>query len=137
MSVELSLIEDGRPKSGRTWKKKQTQRFSSQKRAGVLSHLGKSFEVKDRMRKEREQMKALEAELRANSKALKVAEIAKKEERKKQKMENEFKSSSYQVINPSKMKSMSKKQLRMVKKTAMNKNGQVELVNIFGTTSKK
>eukprot|EP01035_Chromulina_nebulosa_P016916 gene16916-22407_t len=44
-------------------------------------------------------------------------------------MANEYKNSLYQVINPSKLKTMSKKQLRLIKKTSVNKNGQVELVN--------
>ena len=34
-------------------------------------------------------------------------------------------------IKPDKLKKMNKKQLRMVKKTAMNKNGQIELVNPY------
>jgi hypothetical protein len=34
-------------------------------------------------------------------------------------------------INPSKMKGMSKKQLRNIKKTSVNKFGQVELVDVY------
>ena len=35
-------------------------------------------------------------------------------------------------LNGEKMKSMSKKQLRQVKKTQMNANGAVELVDVYG-----
>lgn len=34
-------------------------------------------------------------------------------------------------INPAKMKGMSKKQLRNIKKTSVNKHGQVELVDVY------
>lgn len=60
-------------------------------------------------------------------------------------MANEYKNSEYQELKHETLKGMSKKQLRMVRKTAMNKNGQVELVNLYGkdngnnntTTNKK
>jgi len=60
-------------------------------------------------------------------------------------MANEYKNSEYQELTHGTLKGMSKKQLRMVRKTAMNKNGQVELVNLYGkdngnnnnTTNKK
>ena len=39
-------------------------------------------------------------------------------------------------LNASKLKTMSKKQLRKVKKTSMNKNGQVELVNPWNSGNK-
>jgi hypothetical protein len=38
-------------------------------------------------------------------------------------------------LNPEKIKTMSKKQLRLVRKTAVNKNGQVELVNPWGNNA--
>jgi hypothetical protein len=47
-------------------------------------------------------------------------------------MDNEYKNSVYQELKHETLKGMSKKQLRMVKKTAMNKNGQVELVSLYG-----
>ena len=47
-------------------------------------------------------------------------------------MANEYKNSVYQELKHETLKGMSKKQLRLVRKTAMNKNGQVELVNLYG-----
>lgn len=38
-------------------------------------------------------------------------------------------------LNAEKLKTMSKKQLRMVKKTTMNKNGQIELVSPWTSVS--
>ena len=53
-------------------------------------------------------------------------------EKRKRQAENELKSSVYQEINASKMKSMSKKQLRMIKKTAMDsKTGKIKLVDAY------
>ena len=40
-------------------------------------------------------------------------------------------------MNPEKLKGMSKKQLRSIKKTAMNEHGQVELVNPWEAKQKK
>jgi len=46
--------------------------------------------------------------------------------------ENELKGASYQVIsNPDKLKRMTKKQLRQVKKTRVNKDGVTELVPAY------
>lgn len=39
--------------------------------------------------------------------------------------------SSVLQINPAKMKGMSKKQLRSIKKTSVNKFGQVQLVDVY------
>jgi hypothetical protein len=46
-------------------------------------------------------------------------------ERAKLRLANEMKNSSYQIIDPIKMKHMNKKQLRSIKKTTVNKDGQV------------
>ena len=40
-------------------------------------------------------------------------------------------------LKPEKLKGMSKKQLRNVKKTTVNKFGQVELANLYGDGSAK
>lgn len=56
----------------------------------------------------------------------------KREEKAKRKAENELKSASYQVLaNPEKLKQMSKKQLRQIKRTRVNKDGVVELVGAY------
>lgn len=144
-------IPDGVPASGRVWKVKQTQRASAQQRSGFLKSLNKSFEEKQMIRQQKKQVLDLERELKQQNKDKRVAEIKRREERKKLIMANEYKNSSYQVVSsivtktfiriliflhlqikPEKLKTMSKKQLRSIKKTAMNKNGQVELVNPWG-----
>jgi hypothetical protein len=123
------LIPDGIPKSGRSWKVKQTSRFSTQNRQGVLSHLSKTYEERKAMKEQFDSVKSLEQRMKDDKLQKKTEEKQRREERKKQRMANEFKNSQYQVIKADKIKHMSKKQLRMIKKTAMNKNGQVELVN--------
>ena len=128
-------IPQGRPKSGRIWKLKQTMRFSSQQRQGVVSHLNNTFVEKERLRENRDRMLSLEREMKEAKKQEMREEKERREAQKKRRMENEYKNSVYQSLNPEKLKGMSKKQLRSVKKTAMNKNGQIELVNLFGSSA--
>ena len=54
-----------------------------------------------------------------------LQEKARREERQTRRIENEFKSTSYQVINESKMKTMSKKQLRLELVNAYPKAGKL------------
>eukprot|EP00981_Chlorochromonas_danica_P012008 scaffold4368_cov180-Ochromonas_danica.AAC.21 len=71
----------------------------------------------------------LEKEMKEEKKRKKEEERQRREEQEKRRLANEFKTTTFQVIKADKIKGMSKKQLRMVKKTSMNKNGQLELVN--------
>ena len=73
----------------------------------------------------------LEHELKENTKVKKEEKKAKIIEKRKLKMENEYKNTTYQVINPEKMKRMNKKQLRMIKKTSVNRDGTVEFVSPY------
>ena len=130
-------IPEGRPKSGRHWKLKQTTRFSFQQRQGVVSHLNKSFEEKELIREKKERMLALEREMKEDNKRKAIEEKQRREDQQKRRMENEYKNSVYQTLRPEKLKGMSKKQLRMVRKTAMNKNGQLELVNPWNVSDRK
>lgn len=64
------------------------------------------------------------------------AEIAERRERQLEKerrrAENQLKGASYQVISdPTKLKKMTKKQLRQIKKTRVNKDGVMELVPAY------
>mmetsp|Transcript_23809 Transcript_23809/g.40537 ORF Transcript_23809/g.40537 Transcript_23809/m.40537 type:complete len:142 (+) Transcript_23809:31-456(+) len=124
-------IPAGRAKSGRLWKAKQTERSSAQKRRGVLSHMAKSFEEKQRIREEKKAVQELENEMKEVKRQQKIEERLRREDKEKRKIANELKSSAYQNINPAKMKGMSKKQLRNIKKTSVNKFGQVELVDVY------
>ena len=67
---------------------------------------------------------------------VRAAELKAKRERavekQRRRAENELKGASYQVIsNPEKLKRMTKKQLRQVKKTRVNKDGVTELVPAY------
>jgi hypothetical protein len=83
-------------------------------------------------RAQKDHVKVLENDLKdARKKRIEEAK-AKRLEKEKRRIANEYKNSSYQMIDATKMKTMSKKQLRMVKKTSVNSKGQVELVNPWG-----
>lgn len=124
-------IPDGKVKSGRFWKNKQTFRSSSQTRHGCLAHMSKSFEQKEKERQEKIQMLALQKEMNDLKKEKIALDRIVKEEKAKLRMANEYKNSSFQEIRPEKLKTMSKKHLRMVRKTAVNQNGSLELVPAF------
>lgn len=132
------VIPEGLNKSGRVWKVKQATRASSQRRQGVLSHLAKSFEEKELIRKRKAEVKHLEDEM-LNEKKRKIAEEKEKaEERKKRRAENEQKTVTYQALNPQKIKTMSKRQLRAVRKTSMNQEtGKIELVSPWSDSKPK
>jgi hypothetical protein len=80
-------------------------------------------------------MKAVERQVKEAKIQRIEDEKAKRVEREQRRIANEYKNSSYQVIDGAKMKTMSKKQLRMVKKTSVNTKGQIELVNVWGGAS--
>ncbi|XP_022103882.1 coiled-coil domain-containing protein 86-like [Acanthaster planci] len=102
----------GRPKSGRTWKTEQTNRFSGMKQDRPLKS---SWQKKMQQKAEMKNLKAFEAEL----KETKSKELERKKQHRakkiKRKLENERKSEIVQVIsNPAKIKRMKKKQLRKI-----------------------
>eukprot|EP01042_Synura_sphagnicola_P030260 gene30260-38984_t len=123
------VIPEGKPKSGRVWKVKQTYRSSTQHRQGVLSHLCKSYEERKRIKDREKEIKAYERELRGQTNKKKETERLRREQLVFKRLENENKAAVYQEIKPEKLKSLSKKQLRQIRKTSVNKNGQVELVS--------
>jgi hypothetical protein len=91
-------IPDGMPKSGRSWKVKQTVRSSAQLKQGVLSHLAKSFEERDAERQKKQNVKELERELIEERKQKKLAEKTRREEQQKRRQENEYKNSVTQEV---------------------------------------
>eukprot|EP01041_Mallomonas_annulata_P008111 gene8111-16653_t len=132
----LSNVPMGKNKSGREWKKVQSKRASSQKRVGVMEHMSISFEDKKQAREKKDFVKSIEKNMKDENKR-KIEEIKKlREERQQRKLVNEQKNSAYQMINPEKLKGMSKKQLRMIRKTSVNKAGQVEFVSPWGKEKK-
>lgn len=119
-----------RPVSGRSWKSVEKKRSSALKKKAALTWEARLLE-----RDERKKIKEAEAEL-LESRKLRLAEAkAKREEKKARRQGNEFKNSVYQVIkNDKTLKSMSKKQTRMIKRTRMSKEGQIELVDAYAPT---
>ena len=124
-------IPEGASKSGRFWKTKQNVRNSSQRRQGVLSHMQSSLEKRNQEKARRASMRAVEAQMKEEKAEERRKERERKEEKAKRRAENAFRSTTYQQINPQKLKTMSKKQLRMVKKTRMAQNGAIELVGSY------
>lgn len=131
VSTSYDKPVDGLPKSGRFWKPKQKERFSSMSRKGILSHMSVSLEAKRQAKIKREQVKQMEQAMKEEVKAEKLRLKQLREEKEKRRMANALNNTKYQQINPEKIKTMSKKQLRMVRKTTVNKHGQVELVGAY------
>jgi hypothetical protein len=94
-----SVIPVGRAKSGRLWKAKQTERSSAQKRRGVLAHMAKSFEEKQRIREEKKAVQELENEMKEVKRQQKIEERLRREDKEKRKIANELKSSSFQNVS--------------------------------------
>ncbi|KAJ8602284.1 hypothetical protein CTAYLR_007853 [Chrysophaeum taylorii] len=122
----------GRPVSGRLWKSVEKQRASVLRNVKAKQTSWDAREVK---RRELQLIRERQEELLATRKA-RLAEIkAKREAKKARKQRNEFKNASYQVINNEMtIKSLSKKQLRMIKRTRVSKEGEVELVDAYAPT---
>ncbi|KAE9035613.1 hypothetical protein PR003_g7698 [Phytophthora rubi] len=121
----------GRPVSGRVWKKVQKTRFSSQGFKGTKV-LSTTWEEKMLKRSKLKELKDLQAEIKARRQAERDAKRQAREEKEKRRKENELKSASVQVISRThRIKTMSKKQLRNIKKTIVNKQGVVEYVPVY------
>lgn len=94
----LNAIPEGKPKSGRTWKKKQVYRTSSQNRKGVLSHLCKTYEQRKAEREKLLSLKTYEKELKEQTKQKKIERRVRREDNQKRRMANELKSAVYQQV---------------------------------------
>lgn len=132
ISKQNILESTGLPKSGREWKSKQAMRHSATFRQGDTSfNLSKTQSHYSAVRARRVNLRELEAEMKQESKDKALAAKAERVEREQRKAANLYKSAKVQAINPEKVKKMSKKQLRMIKKTVMGKDGQLELVPVY------
>ena len=100
MSTESSIIiPEGRPQSGRVWKAKQTSRFSSIKRAGLLKNQSKTYEERQIERQQKAKVLELEREMREESKQKRAADIERILEKRKRVAEGEKKNAVYQQVN--------------------------------------
>ena len=78
------------------------------------------------------EMKALETEIATRKRLERENRKRAREEKLKRKQENELKSAQVQVITKThKLKTMSKKQLRQIKKSRLTKQGVVEYVGLY------
>jgi len=119
---------EGRPVSGRNWKLKQQTRASA---AGTKKD-NSAWKVQQKRKRQKAAMKAKENEIIEERKRRKMAKRLRIEANKKRKAENEMRSTTVQVITRAdKMKKMSKKQLRQIRKQSVRADGTVELVPVY------
>mmetsp|Transcript_6495 Transcript_6495/g.7428 ORF Transcript_6495/g.7428 Transcript_6495/m.7428 type:complete len:162 (+) Transcript_6495:176-661(+) len=123
------------PASGRWWKPVQHQKASM----GRLGHtksrrkaLQKSWNRKLEERRRRKEIKQMEEDLREMKRKEIEEEKEKRLEKQKRKAEAQFKNARLQVVkNSAKIKKMNKKQLRRLKKTVVDKDGNVRIVGAY------
>jgi len=127
------------PTSGRWWKSVERQKSSMMIYKTMQTGLSKSLEKKMKLRQKKLEMKELQAELKKMREERFEKAREKRLAKQKRKAENEFKNTQFQVMhNPAeKLKRMSKKQLRTIKKTEMDKDGNVRLVPLYGSSEKQ
>ena len=90
-----------------------------------------SWTERQSQKRKREEVKKLENDLKEEKRRTKVEARKRREERAAIKAANEMKGTTMQTMSKTnKLKTMNKKQLRMIKKTAINaQTGQMELVS--------
>mmetsp|Transcript_33069 Transcript_33069/g.53946 ORF Transcript_33069/g.53946 Transcript_33069/m.53946 type:complete len:143 (+) Transcript_33069:64-492(+) len=121
----------GKPTSGRVWKKPQ-KRASTIKTSGT-TQLRSTWAQKMEERKKKDAYKARIEDMKEQKRIEIETRKKEKEEREARRQENEMKATQYQTITKTgKLRGMSKKQLRQIKKTRVNtKTGKVELVDLY------
>ena len=130
-TVDNAKIPRGKPVSGRSWKKVQRTRFSAVK-TKARKEFNSTWDEKLAVRSKLASLKELQQEIKDRRQKEKEGRIEAKAERERRRKENELKSAQVQVITKThKLKGMSKKQLRQIKKTRMNKNGVIEYVGLY------
>ena len=131
-SAHPNRIPKGRNVSGRSWKVRAQKRASSLTKT-TRNNSTKSFAERQALKRARQETLALQAEMAETRRAAAVAKKERRLENEKRRAENEYKNiqKSVQKLNVDKvgttLKTLSKKQLRQVKKTRLNpKTGVVE-----------
>jgi rRNA-processing protein CGR1 len=130
-------IPKGRSVSGRAWKVRPQKRASSLKTT-VMNNASKSWEARQAMKLARQQAKELQTELQTETRAAIMLKRERRLANEKRKAENEYQTlqRSAQTLNHARMggtlKSLSKKQLRQIKKTRVNTTtGVIEYVSPY------
>lgn len=137
IGVVVSGAPRGAPVSGRGWKSTQTVRSSSMKRPGAQGASGKgstssSFRASKGQKLARDAARSLTAQIEAEKKSAKDAENERRAAKRARKAANASGGGVLQTINPAKLKRMTKKQLRSVKRTTVDKEGNTQLVPAYG-----
>mmetsp|Transcript_1550 Transcript_1550/g.2191 ORF Transcript_1550/g.2191 Transcript_1550/m.2191 type:complete len:148 (-) Transcript_1550:36-479(-) len=132
-----ALLVKGRNASGRSWKTKVQGRAS----ALVITNknkLTKTWDKRQELKQNRKEQMALQKELHEESRKAAIQKKERRLENEKRRAENEYKNvqNSVQTLNYNtanhKLQTMSKKQLRQIKKTRVNtKTGVVEYVPAY------
>ena len=136
-ATTTTIVIKGPNVSGRNWK------TTPQKRASHLVHtttnnLVSTWEQKQAVRRQRQESLALQNELKETKRQEALAKKERRLENERRRAENEYQmvAKSAQTLNVKKvgttLKTMSKKQLRLIKKTRLNqKTGVVEFVPAY------
>eukprot|EP00126_Sphaerothecum_destruens_P014898 Sdes_comp8789_c0_seq1m168 len=104
----------GKPKSGRVWKKVQKEKFSKRLNRR-LKNVKKTWQEKQQEKNDRTAVKIEEKEMKDEKKREAEERKNRREEQKKRRLENQKKAEIVQhITNSSKIKKMSRKQLRSI-----------------------
>lgn len=136
-STTTAVPAKGRNVSGRSWKTLPQKRASSLVKTS-FNNQSSTWERKVADKRRRQEASALQKEIKEEKRQEAIQKKQRRLDNEKRRAENELKSvqNSLQHLNEAKigvtLKAMSKKQLRMVKKTRMNqKTGVVEYVPAY------
>jgi hypothetical protein len=132
-----NAVIKGRNASGRSWKTRPQKRASSLIKTSANGQT-KTWDERRQEKMARKEILELQNELREERRQAKITKKERRLENERRRAENEFKQAqkSAKRLNfnklPSKLKTMSKKQLRQIKKTRLNtKTGVVEYVPAY------
>eukprot|EP00523_Entomoneis_sp_CCMP467_P002562 CAMPEP_0168743114 /NCGR_PEP_ID=MMETSP0724-20121128/13393_1 /TAXON_ID=265536 /ORGANISM="Amphiprora sp., Strain CCMP467" /LENGTH=163 /DNA_ID=CAMNT_0008790701 /DNA_START=32 /DNA_END=523 /DNA_ORIENTATION=- len=130
-------VTQGRNVSGRSWKTPSQNRASSLK-ITKKNNQTKSWQKRQELKRLRQEQIALQKEIQEEKRQEAIRKKERRLENEKRRAENEFNNTqkAAQTLNYNtanlKLKTMSKKQLRQIKKTRLNtKTGVVEYVGAF------
>lgn len=118
----------GKPKSGRKWKRIQQTRASASGKPKSKT----AWAQKQKRRRDAKRVKEMEKELVERKKQKKREARERREENARRKLENEMKSAHVQeIVKVDKLKNMSKKQLKHIRRTSVRADGTMELVPVY------